>query len=134
MFAYFSAWWRWFRAFFGSNGDVVRSILEQAAKFIDLAIPIVQDIDKTIKAFLQSHRDQPLHQYEGIIEFLRQRGVNHDVSVEIANSLHQLPINDILVNLAVVLLKQVSPSLAASSSFLRLVIELAYNVYKGSVK
>lgn len=131
IYSFFAGWWNWFGAFFGKNASRAKEVLESVSKLIDVALPIVEDIDQTIKQFLKVHSHQPGMIYDGIVEFLQLRGVPESESREAANTLRFMPTADILVNLALLLLQR-NAAASAGYSLLRLAIELAYNIYKGT--
>lgn len=117
----------WFLSWFTDvNKLEIIKLLQGIAIFIDYAKPIVEHIDKILKPLLKGE-DMPI--YDAILTFLGEYSDDFDKVVEMAEEYAELPLGDMLANIAMFCLKaKVGDSV--SSSILRLAIELAYNLYK----
>jgi hypothetical protein len=117
----------WLVSLFGNNADDVRVVLTTAAELIDKALPIVESLDNGLKQDLQK---DPADRHAIIAEVTKLAG-DESVKdgVEVANKVVGLTIGEILSTVAIYLLGKQVPS-GVPERMLRLVIELAYNVYK----
>ena len=102
------------------------ALLNNIKKFVDVALPIVKEIDEVLKPLLANSTKALALQ-----EFLVKHLGDLDDVITLAVKLSKLPTADMLANVALEILKTkftVTPSLSA----LRLAIELAYSIYKSS--
>lgn len=127
----FSAFRTWVATWFtASTRDKFLSVLDHAAVYLPYALPIVEAIDKELKpALRQSH----LAAVMTVEDFLRKwcREEDYEAAQKLALRIAYLPLADLLVNVALFLLQRAKPD-SVGISILRLTVELAYNVYKGS--
>lgn len=93
--------------------------------FINWAGPIVKEIDEKLKPLLKM--DIPA--FEAVKTFLEEYQDEFDDVVALAESLKDLPMADLLMNVALECLKLKTNGNVAVS-VLRLAVELAYNIYK----
>ena len=124
----------WVSSWFSPSGRAkVVEVLNNVSVFIDYALPIVEAIDMSLKPVIRDAQKgvctTPIACLIG--DFLSKYGVSDEVAESHGRELQGLPLADMLVNVALLALKQVKPE-SASSSILRLAIELAYNVYKST--
>lgn len=101
------------------------SFLNGVQVFVDWAYPIVQEIDEKLKPLLK----MDLPAFDALVKFLREYEDEFDNIVELAESLKDLPLADMLANVALELLK-LKAGTNVATSVLRLAVELAYNLYK----
>lgn len=128
----FKSWGEWLTSWWASpvNRNAVLDILDHAAVFADHAMPIVEAIDTELKPALRTGH----FAFSMTIEnFIRKHCGDADPTevAVLATRLNAMPTPDMLVNVALFLLSRASPK-NTGVSILRLAIELAYNVYKGS--
>lgn len=97
--------------------------------FVDWAYPIVKEIDEKLKPLLKG--GTPV--VEALTKFFEEYVDDLDEVVDLVHSLKDLPLADMLANVAIELLKLKSGSNIALS-VLRLAVELAYNLYKQADK
>lgn len=127
--SWFTSFKEWLLSWFTDTRKLqILELLQGVNVFIDYARPIVERIDKQLKPLLKLD-NTPV--FDTIKKFLEEYSDEFDDVVEIANKLKDLPMADLLANVAIECLKLHS-SAHVSLSVLRLAVELAYNVYKQS--
>lgn len=125
--SWFTSFKEWLLSWFtDANKQKLLALLGNVKGFVDAALPIVKEIDEVLKPLLASNET-----IKAISEFLLEHFDNVDYVVDLAEKLSELPLADMLANVALEVLKTRVPA-TASLSVLRLAIELAYNVYKTS--
>ena len=114
------------------NREALLVVLDHASAFVDLALPIVEAIDKELKPALRTGHWAVTKSVE---DFMREHmGAEHyDEIAKYSQRVRHMPLNDLAVNVALFMLRCAKPN-SVGESILRLAIELAYNVYKGSKK
>lgn len=101
------------------------ALLNGVRQLVEVAGPIVQAIDEQLKPFLN---DKNVFLTK-LMQFLIANIGSVEKAVALVNQLKDLPMADLLANVALEILKtKVSSNVAFST--LRLAIELAYNIYK----
>lgn len=124
----------WVASLFSKQSrETVLEVLDHVSVFVDHALPIVEAIDKYLKPVLKHGSEPPV---VAVYKFMNELGwlkLGSDELETEAARLSALPVPDLLANVAIFLLKQAKPE-AAGLSILRLAVELAYNVYKGTRK
>jgi hypothetical protein len=117
--------WNWLKSFFTDvNRDKVLKVLDNVEEFVKEAIPIVALIDEKLKPLLAN---KP--KLEAIYKFLAEYADDIDDVLAVAEKLADLPLQDMLANVALELLKGTIKT-NVSLSALKLAIELAYQIYK----
>jgi hypothetical protein len=117
---------QFFKSLFGNHGNLAHKILHEAGSFVNLALPIVAEIEAEIKVL--PNQGKSIQAIEG---FLSKYEPDVAKAAIIAQSLDGLPSADLWKNLAVAALGALVPG-GTAASLLNLAVELAYNIYKRS--
>lgn len=124
---WFKAVQEWVMSWFSdANKQKIFAILNGVKTLVDYALPIVKAIDEKLKPVLNDGAEDVV---QAVRKFLEEYMDDLDKVLELADKLADLPMADMLANIALELLKTTSPT-NASLSMLRLAVELAYNIYK----
>ena len=123
-------WWspieHFFVAIFGKSADAAQKVLHNASSFIQLAEPIVEEIDTDVKAQAIAN---PSATMAAVSKFLTKYEPNVVRVESTVAAFATLPAADLWRNVALFALQAVAPK-GTASSLLNLSIELAYNVFK----
>lgn len=119
----FSAIGHFFASLFGADGSIAQKVLHGVASFVNLAAPIVAEIETTVKGLPQSNVT------EAVTKFLSKYDADAAKVQATANSLLALAPADLYHQLAVFALGTLVPAGTASSA-LNLAVELAYSIFK----
>ena len=126
-----------FRTWFASlwtakNRDALLAVLDHVSVFVDVALPIVEAIDKELKPALRTGHYTVV---KSVDDFLRthMESEHYDEIAKCSLRVAHMPLPDLAVNVALFMLQRARPE-SVGVSILRLAIELAYNVYKRSKK
>jgi hypothetical protein len=122
----FSVVGHFFASLFGAKGGLAQKVLHEAASFVNLAQPIVAEIETEIKALPDQGKS-----VQAIETFLGKYETDAAKVLNIATTLAALPPADLWKNLAVTALSALAPA-GTASSLLNLAVELAYNIFKQS--
>lgn len=115
-----------FTSLFGNKGAIAQKILHEAGSFVNLAGPIVAEVDAEVRAL--PDQGKSIQSIEG---FLKKYESDAAKVSSIAQSLAGLPSADLWHNLAVIALQTLVPA-GTAGSLLNLAVELAYNIFKQS--
>lgn len=124
--SFFSVIGHFFTSLFGNNGALAQKILHEAGSFVNLAQPIVAEVEAQIKALPDQGKS-----VQSIESFLSKYDTDAAKVSTVAQSLSRLPSTDLWHNLAVTALGTLAPK-GTAGSLLNLAVELAYNIYKKS--
>ena len=118
-----------FASLFGSKGSVVQKVIHGVSSFVNLALPIVEEIDNDLKAVIVAAPVVGPSVVGTIEKFLQKHLPDLTEISQIANGLVGQDSADALRTIAVSVLQLLVPA-GTSLSLLNLAIELAYNTFK----
>lgn len=119
-----------FTAMFGKNGSNVQVILHKASSFVNIAEPIVEEVEVEVKAAMAT---DPSGKVALIEKYISKYETDKAKIQPVVDSLVGLPEADMFHNLATYALGFVAPK-GAAASLLNLAVELAYNVLKSKTE
>jgi hypothetical protein len=114
-----------FKALFGAHGDIAQGILHDVSSFVQLADPIILDVESELKPIASDKTAR----VAGVLKFLGKYEPDVQTAVDTANRLAGLPTEDLLRQAAVFALTTFVPA-GTTASLLNLAVELAYNIFK----
>jgi hypothetical protein len=124
--SFFSVIGHFFSSLFGTNGGLAQKVLHEAGSFVNMAQPIIEEIETEIKSLPDQGKS-----IQAIEAFLAKYDSDAIKVAGIATSLSGLPAADLWKNLAVTALSALTPA-GTAASLLNLAVELAYNIFKQS--
>lgn len=124
MFTWLKAIGHFFSSLFGTSGSVVQAVLHDVSSFVNLAAPIVADLEALAKA--EPNQTGLIASIERWIATYQADAAKVGAWVTQAQG---LPINDVLRTAATLALSALVPA-GTAQSMLNLAIELAYSVFK----
>ena len=126
------SWFRSVYSWFFSRKAV--DVLKEAVKIADVARPIVEDIERSLKPHIKeiAGGGSTTSRFSAVDTFLKSYVDDTRDSYTVALSLSALPTNDLLSGVAEFVVHRLMPEKARP--FIRLAIELAYIVMKLSMK
>lgn len=124
MLTWFKAVGHFFSSLFGASGSAVQTVLHDVSSFVNLAAPIVADLDALAKA-------EPTQ--TGLIASIERWIATYEADagrvVAWVTQAQGLPLSDVLRTGATLALSALVPA-GTAQSMLNLAIELAYSVFK----
>ncbi|HLH04928.1 MAG TPA: hypothetical protein VKX25_19325 [Bryobacteraceae bacterium] len=115
-----------FKSVFGKDSDIAQKVLHDASSFVQLAEPIVTEIDTDLKPAAAAN---PSGTVAAVENFLTKYESDLARVKTAASSFAALPAADLWRNVAQFALQAVAPK-GVASSLLNLAIELAYSISK----
>lgn len=113
-----------FTSLFGAKASVAQKVLHEVSSFVQLASPIVAEIETELKASASPDAAK-------ILVYVQRYEKDSVVAKSFVDSLTGLPVSVIWHNVAVFALASLVPA-GTASSLLNLAIEMAYSIFKAS--